>query len=44
MKIKLILICLLGTLFSAQAQTSTQPSLVESAGSITGKVIDKKKQ
>jgi outer membrane receptor protein involved in Fe transport len=42
MKIKLILICLLGTLFSAQAQTSTKPSLVESAGSITGKVIDKK--
>jgi len=42
MKIKLILICLFGTLLSMQAQTSVKPSLGESPGSVTGKVIDKK--
>jgi outer membrane receptor protein involved in Fe transport len=42
MKIKLILICLFGTLLSMQAQTSVKPSLVESPGSITGKIVDKK--
>ncbi|EIA10480.1 TonB-dependent receptor domain-containing protein [Flavobacterium frigoris] len=42
MKIKLILICLFGTMFSMQGQTSVKPSPLESPGSITGKVVDKK--
>lgn len=42
MKLKSILICFFGTLFSMQAQTSVKPSLPENPGSITGKVIDKK--
>ncbi|WP_339921151.1 outer membrane beta-barrel family protein [uncultured Flavobacterium sp.] len=41
MKIKLILVCLFGTLVSMQAQTSVKTSLLENPGSITGKVIDK---
>lgn len=42
MNFKLILLCLIGTVFSMQAQTSVKPSLPESPGSITGKVVDKK--
>jgi len=42
MKIKLILICLFGTLLSMQAQPSVKPSLAESSGCIPGKVIYKK--
>lgn len=41
MKIKLILVCLFGTLVSMQAQTSVKTPLLENPGSITGKVIDK---
>ncbi len=42
MKLKLILICFIGTLFSMQAQTSVKPSILEKSGIITGKIIDKK--
>ena len=42
MKIKLILVCLFGSLVSMQAQTSVKPTLLENPGSISGKVIDKK--
>ncbi len=42
MKLKLILICFIGTLFSMQAQTSVKPAIIENSGMITGKVIDKK--
>lgn len=42
MKIKLILIFLFGTLLSIQGQTSAKASLLESPGSITGKIVDKK--
>lgn len=41
MKIKLILICLFGTMLSMQGQTSVKSSPLESPGSITGKVVDK---
>ncbi|SDW75214.1 TonB-dependent receptor domain-containing protein [Flavobacterium degerlachei] len=41
MKIKLILICLFGTLLSMQAQTSVKSVPLESPGSVTGKVVDK---
>ncbi len=41
MKIKLILICLFGTMFSMQAQTSVKSSPLESPGTISGKVVDK---
>ena len=42
MKIKLILICFIATVFSLQAQTVTKKPLLENTGSISGKVIDKK--
>ncbi|MFV8346585.1 TonB-dependent receptor domain-containing protein [Flavobacterium sp. ZB4P13] len=42
MKLKLILICFIGTLFSMQAQTSVKSSILESSGEISGKIIDKK--
>lgn len=42
MKLKLILICFFGTLFSIQAQNSVKPSLLENPGSISGKIVDKK--
>lgn len=42
MKLKLILICFFGTLLSMQAQTSVKPTLLDSPGSISGKVVDKK--
>ena len=42
MKIKLILICFIATVFSLQAQTVTKKPLLEITGSISGKVIDKK--
>lgn len=42
MKIKLILVCLFGTLISIQAQNALKPSLPATLGSITGKVVDKK--
>ena len=40
--LKLILVCLFGTIVSMQAQNSVKPNLPESPGSITGKVVDKK--
>ena len=42
MKLKLILICFIGTLFSMQAQTSVKPVILENVGMISGKIIDKK--
>ncbi|MFV8356661.1 TonB-dependent receptor [Flavobacterium sp. XS1P32] len=42
MKLKLILICFIGTLFSMQAQTSVKPVILENSGMISGKIIDKK--
>ena len=42
MNLKLILVCLFGTIVSMQAQTSVKPTLLENSGSISGKVIDKK--
>jgi hypothetical protein len=42
MKLKLILICLIGTLFSMQAQTSVKPTILENTGIISGKITDKK--
>jgi len=42
MKIKLLLVCFLGTMFSIQAQNAVKANLSENPGSITGKVIDKK--
>jgi outer membrane receptor protein involved in Fe transport len=42
MNFKLILGFLFGMVFSMQAQTSVKPTIVESPGSISGKVIDKK--
>lgn len=42
MKIKLILVCLFGTLISLQAQNTLKPIFSATLGSITGKVIDKK--
>ena len=42
MKLKLILICLIGTLFSIQAQTSVKPLILENSGIISGKITDKK--
>ena len=41
MKLKSILICLIGTLFSMQAQTSVKPTLLNNFGSISGKITDK---
>ncbi|WP_369753225.1 TonB-dependent receptor domain-containing protein [Flavobacterium sp. WC2409] len=40
--VQLILVCLFGTIVSMQAQNSVKPNLLENAGSVTGKVIDKK--
>ena len=42
MKLKLILLCFIGTLFSMQAQTSVKPTILETTGMISGKIIDKK--
>ncbi|MFV8326069.1 TonB-dependent receptor domain-containing protein [Flavobacterium sp. ZS1P14] len=42
MNLKLILLCLFGTVFSIQAQNSVKPTLPENSGSISGKIIDKK--
>lgn len=42
MNLKLILVCLFGTMVSMQAQNSAKPTLLETSGSISGKVIDKK--
>ena len=42
MKLKLTLICFIGTLFSMQAQTSVKPSILENSGIISGKITDKK--
>lgn len=42
MNLKLILVCLFGTVISMQAQNSVKPTLLENSGSISGKVIDKK--
>ena len=42
MNLKLILVCLFGTMVSMQAQNSVKPTLLENSGSIYGKVIDKK--
>ncbi len=42
MNLKLILVCLFGTMISMQAQNSVKPTLLENSGSISGKVIDKK--
>lgn len=42
MNLKLILVCLFGTMVSMQAQNSVKPTLLENSGSISGKVIDKK--
>lgn len=41
MKFKLMLLCLFGTFLSMQAQNAAKPSLIESPGSISGKVVDK---
>ncbi|RTY93376.1 TonB-dependent receptor domain-containing protein [Flavobacterium sp. GT3R68] len=41
MKFKLMLLCLFGAILSMQAQNSAKPSLIESPGSINGKVVDK---
>ena len=42
MKLKLLLICFFGTLFSMQAQTSVKPTILENSGIISGKITDKK--
>ncbi|MBG6110644.1 outer membrane receptor protein involved in Fe transport [Flavobacterium sp. CG_9.10] len=42
MNLKLILVCIFGTVISMQAQNSVKPTLLENSGSISGKVIDKK--
>ena len=42
MNFKLILGCILGTLFSMQAQNSVKPTNTETTGIIIGKIIDKK--
>lgn len=42
MKIKLILVCLFGTVISMRAQNSVKATLLENPGSISGKVIDRK--
>ncbi|MDI1304171.1 MAG: carboxypeptidase-like regulatory domain-containing protein, partial [bacterium] len=42
MNLKLILLCLFGTVFSMQAQNSVKPTLLENPGSISGKIVDKK--
>lgn len=42
MKLKFILICFIGTLFSMQAQTSVKPTILENSGIISGKITDKK--
>tara|TARA_R110002033_G_scaffold33214_10_gene70536 strand:+ start:20044 stop:22524 length:2481 start_codon:yes stop_codon:yes gene_type:complete len=42
MKIKLLVVCLFGTMLSMQAQNSVKAEFNEKSGTITGKVIDKK--
>ncbi|HEX9151432.1 MAG TPA: TonB-dependent receptor, partial [Flavobacterium sp.] len=41
MNLKLLLLCLFGTVFSIQAQNSVKPTLPENSGSISGKIVDK---
>lgn len=42
MKLKLILLFVLGASFSIQAQNSVKPILTENLGSVSGKIVDKK--
>ena len=42
MKIKLLVVCLFGTMLSMQAQNSVKAEFNEKSGTITGIVIDKK--